>query len=309
MSLLINVGERVKKLKTGKTTGTISMVAVSALALVACGGGDGGDQGPITIGVVPGWTDQTGTAYLHKQILEDNGYEVEINEFGDLGPLYNGLAQGDIDVFSSAWPERTHESYWDEYGDDIEELGIYYDNAESLLAVPEYSDIESIEDLPDHADELNNQIVGLEAGAGLMEATGDEIMPHYGLDEDFELVESSTAAMTSELGNAIDAGEEIVVPLWTPFWATVAYDVKELEDPDNIYGDPEALYTVSRDGFSDDFPEATEMLEDFTLSEEQFGEMEDIMVNEYDGNDDEAAVEEWLEDNPDVADEMAENLD
>ena len=46
--------------------------------------------------------------------------------------------------------------------------------------------------------------------------------------------------MITELENAIDAEEDIVVTLWTPFWAMPAYDMKALEDPEGAFGEPEA---------------------------------------------------------------------
>lgn len=217
------------------------------------------------------------------------------------------MAQGDIDLFGSTWPERTHDVYWEEHKDNLEDLGTYYDNAKLFLAVPEYSDIESIEDLPDYVDELDGEIMGIEPGAGLSMITEDDVMPHYGLDDDFELKLSSTSAMVSDLEAALDNENEIVVTLWTPFWATTNFDVRELEDPDNIYGDPEALHTLGRDGFSDDYPEVANMIENFSLTDDQFGDLEDTMVNEFD-EDDQAAVQAWLEENPDIVDDMADNL-
>ena len=57
------------------------------------------------------------------------------------------LANGDVDIYPSAWPEVTHKQYMDEYGDQLEDLGAYYDNAKLTIAVPSYSNINSIEDL------------------------------------------------------------------------------------------------------------------------------------------------------------------
>src|SRR5699024_5890475 len=96
--------------------------------------------------------------------------------------------------------------------------------------------MESIEDLPDHADELDGQIMGIEPGAGLSMTTEDDVMPHYGLDDDFELKLSSTSAMIGDLENALDNEEEIVVTLWTPFWATRQLRLKlgvKLKEPSN----------------------------------------------------------------------------
>ena len=44
----------------------------------------------------------------------------------------------------------THVDYMEEYGDSIEDLGTYYDNAKLTMAVPEYVDIDSIADLADN---------------------------------------------------------------------------------------------------------------------------------------------------------------
>src|SRR5699024_1436537 len=137
-----------------------------------------------------------------------------------------------VDVYPSAWPEVTHINYMEEHGDSVENLGDYYEGAVLTLAVPEYSDINSIDELPDYADELDNRVVGIEPGAGHMDVTANEVFPTYGLDEDFELVESSTAAMLSELDSAYSAEEEIVVTLWRPFWAYGSWDMKDLEDPE-----------------------------------------------------------------------------
>lgn len=293
-----------------KLASLASIVAAGSLVLAGCSGDDGGEsKGSLTIGAVPGWTDGTGTAYLYKHVLEENGYDVDVEELGDNALVYSGVAQGQLDLFGSAWIDRTQLSYWEEYGDSMEDLGSYYDDARLFLAVPEYSEMESIEDIPDHAAELENQIIGIEPGAGLTLITEEEVMPHYGLDGNFELVQSSTAAMISEMENALNNEREIVVTLWTPFWAEVNYPVRELEDPDGIYGEAEALHTVGRDGFAEDFPEVAAMVEEFSMTDEEFASLEDTMVNEFEGSDDEAAVEAWMEENPEFVDNLAAQLD
>lgn len=291
-----------------------TMVAAGALALTACGdgetadtGGEGESLGEISIVAIAGWTDQTSTAYIYEYVLEENGYEVEVENIGDMAPSFTAVAQGDIDLYGSTWPERTHEVYWEEHQDNLEDLGVWYDDAKLFLAVPEYSDIESIEDLPDYADELDNQIMGIEPGAGLSIITEDEVMPHYGLDEDFELALSSTSAMISDMETSMDNEAEVVVTLWTPYWAYTNYDVRELEDPDSIYGEPEGLHTLGREGFTADFPEVANMIENFSLTDDQFGDLEDTMVNEFD-DDDQAAVQSWLEENPEIVEEMSADL-
>lgn len=290
---------------------TLSKIGVGLLALplVACGGstepaGTNGDDsagslGTITLGYIPSWTDGLSTAHLLENQLEALGYDVEHQTLTEAGVLYAALAGGDVDIYPSAWPEVTHASYMEEYGDSIEDLVAYYEGAVLNLSVPEYVDITSIDELAGQADRFGGRIVGIEPGAGLTEATQDRVIPGYGL-EDFELVTSSTTAMITELESAIDAEEDIVVTLWSPFWAMPAYSMKALEDPEGHFGEPEALHHLGREGFAEDFPDAAEWIAQATLSDEQFGSLEDMVVNQFDEGEEAEAVEAWLEENPDV---------
>lgn len=290
----------------------VSVIAAASalvLGLAACGNGDDGDEGAneqektIELGIIPSWTDGLATAYLWKAVLEEEGYEVNITDINDAAPLYTGVAQGDIDIYPSAWSEVTHAAYMEEYGDQLEDLGAYYEGAGLNLSVPEYSSITSIEELADNADLFGDRIVGIEAGAGLTNATKNDVMPAYGLgDAGFELVESSTTAMLAELERAIDDEQEIVVTLWTPFWANAVYPVRALEDPEGAFGELEALHAIATLGFSDRFPEVADMFANFKLDVDAFGSLEQLVTDaEFEGNP-AGAVEAWLEANPDFID-------
>ena len=294
----------------GRISKIVAALAATALVLTACGGSDdngsdgaSGDGGTITLGIIPSWTDGLSTAYLWQAILEDEGYDVEIEEIGDAAPLYTALAEGDYDVYPSAWPEVTHADYMDRYGDDLEDLGAYYENAKLTFAVPEYTDIDSIAELADDPARFDGRIVGIEPGAGLTKATKESVMPAYGLEGDFELVESSTAAMLTELKAATEAQEDIVVTLWRPFWANSEFPVKDLEDPEGALGDAETLNLIANSEFSGEFPDVAEMMGKFKLDDEQYGQLEDMIVNEYEGNEAEGA-RAWLDANPDFVDSL-----
>ncbi|MCT2086346.1 glycine betaine ABC transporter substrate-binding protein [Microbacterium enclense] len=287
-------------------TATLALGSVAALALAGCasgnqadgGAGDGGDKGTITLGFLPSWTDGLSTAYLLEDQLEKLGYTVEMQTLTEAGPLYTGLAQGDIDIYPSAWPELTHAEYMAEYGDDIEDLGAYYDNAKLTIAVPSYVDIDSIDELQANAARFDGRIYGIEPGAGLTRQTQESMLPGYGLDGDFELITSSTAAMLTELDNAIAAQDDIVVTLWRPFWANDAYDVKDLADPQGLMGDPEALHFLGTAGFAEQYPDAAELIAGIQLDDAQYGSLEDLVVNEYGEGREAEAIEAWLEQNP-----------
>jgi glycine betaine/proline transport system substrate-binding protein len=288
--------------------------AAGALALSGCasdgaggtielgGGGStggGGDKGTITLGFLPSWTDGLSTAYLLQDQLEKIGYDVELKTLTEAGPLYTGLAQGDVDLFPSAWPEVTHAEYMATYGDSIEDLGTYYDNARLTIAVPEYSDLETIDDLADA--DLGGKIYGIEPGAGLTAQT-QKMLPEYGLDSQYELVTSSTAAMLTELKSATEKKDDIAVTLWRPFWANDAFPVKDLEDPKGAMGEAEGLHFLGTKGFASEFPEAAELISQIVLDDEQYGSLEDLVVNEYGEGREAEAVDAWLEENGDQFD-------
>jgi glycine betaine/proline transport system substrate-binding protein len=289
-------------------TATLALGAASVLALAGCAsgnqteGGAGGsdDKGTITLGFLPSWTDGLSTAYLLENKLTELGYTVEMQTLTEAGPLYAGLAQGDIDIYPSAWPDLTHADYMDKYGDSIEDLGEYYQGAKLTLAVPEYVDIDSIDQLAGQADRFDGKIYGIEPGAGLTKQTQETALPGYGLDGEYELVTSSTAAMLTELDNAIAAQKDIAVTLWRPFWANDAFAVKDLADPDGLMGDPEALHFLGREGFAEEFPDAAELIAGIQLDDEQYGALEDLVVNEYGEGREAEAVQAWLEQYPDV---------
>ena len=293
---------RKRRIMTIVAIGAAGALALSGCASDGAGGtielgggggstGGGGDKGTITLGFLPSWTDGLSTAYLLQDQLEKIGYDVEMKTLTEAGPLYTGLAQGDVDLFPSAWPEVTHAEYMKTYGESIEDLGTYYDNARLTIAVPEYSQLTSIEDLA--GADLGGKIYGIEPGAGLTAQT-QKMLPAYGLDSEYELVTSSTAAMLTELKSATDKKEDIVVTLWRPFWANDAFPVKDLEDPLGAMGTAEGLHFLGTKGFAAQFPEAAELIKKITLDDEQYGALEDLVVNEYGEGREAEAVDAWL---------------
>lgn len=299
-----------RKTFLGRTTKVAALTMALGLTAAACGSDGGTDtaaaQGggdTITLGIIPSWTDGLSTAYLWEHVLTEAGYDVEIEEISDAAPLYTGVANGDIDIYPSAWSEVTHAAYMKEYGDQLEDLGAYYEGAKLTFAVPEYTDIDSIADLPDNVETFDGKIIGIEPGAGLTDTTKNSVMPEYGLDQ-YTLVESSTTAMLAELEKAVDAEEDIVVTLWRPFWANSEYPVKDLEDPKGALGESEALHAIATKGFSEEHPEVAEMFGNFKLTDEQYGSLEKLVASkDYEGKPAEA-VDVWVEEHPDFVESL-----
>ncbi len=297
-----------------RSTHRTALVAGSlavALGLAACSSDsdasdaprlDNGDLETISIGVHTGWDEGIAVSHLFKVMLEDEGYTVDTTE-AEAGVVYTGLTGGDFDVNFDMWLPNTHADYLEQYGDEMEMLGVWYDDAKLTIAVNEDSPITSLDELAAQADTVGNRIVGIESGAGLTRVTQDDVIPGYGL-EDMEFIVSSTPAMLAELKGATDAGEDIAVTLWRPHWAYDAYPVRDLEDPKGLLGEAEEINSVGREDFAKDYPTAASWIGAFKLTDEQLFSLENIMFNENNGSDPDASAKEWLEQNPTFVDDL-----
>ncbi len=292
-----------------QTRAAIAIGAATLLGLSACAaggddtaGGDAAESKDLSIAVFNGWPEGEAVSYLWKAILEDKGYNVEL-EYADVTPIFSGLSTGDYDVALDGWLPITHASLMEEYGATIDDLGAWNSEAGLTVSVDADAPIDSLEELAANADMFDNRIVGIEPGAGLTEAVMDNTMPTYGLDG-MELLTSSTPAMLAELQAALDNGENIAVTLWRPHWAYDAFDIKDLADPEGTLGDVEEIHSFAREGLSDDMPEVTEWISNFKMDSELLYSLENVMYNEYEGTDYEPIVADWIAANQDYVDSL-----
>ncbi|GAB3482913.1 glycine betaine ABC transporter substrate-binding protein [Nocardiopsis coralliicola] len=294
----------------------LGALASSAVLLASCSGGGGVATGPeggeggkeISIGMIP-WEDDIVVTNLWKVILEEKGYTVTIEEV-DVAPTFEAVANGDLDLYLDVWLPTTHEDYWDQYGDQLEDLGAWNDTASLELTVPSYVDeVDSIADLKGSADLFDGRIVGIEAGSGIVQQVEGEAMPAYGLEDDYELVTSSTPAMLQELETAIADEEPILVTMWHPHIEYSKYDLKDLEDPEGAMGDAESLHAAGRAGFTEDYPEVAEWLGSMELGNEEIEDLESVVLVDHE-DDHEAGARAWLADNPEFLETaMGEDAD
>jgi len=265
--------------------------------------GPSGDEKEVSIGIPSGWDEGIAVSYLWKNVMESEGYTVKTTS-ADIGVVFTGVAGNDFDVTFDTWLPLTHASYLKKYGDDMSDLGTWYDDAKLTIAVNEDSPAKTIGDLKTMADQYGNRLVGIEAGAGLTEAVQDKTIPTYGLDK-LDYVISSTPAMLAELKSATASGDNIAVTLWRPHWAYDAYPVRDLEDPEGTLGDAEEIHTYGTKDFAERYPTLAKLLGAFTLTDDQLFSLENLMFNEdtKKPTEDEAATA-WLEENPDFVTDL-----
>ncbi len=257
----------------------------------------------ITIGAFNGWDESFATAHLLKAVLQKDGYTVNIKAF-EAAPGYTGVANGDIDFLTDGWLPVTHADYLKKYGDKLEDLGCWYDNAKLTIAVNEDSPAKTIGDLKKMGDKYDNQLIGIEAGAGLTKQTKKAI-PEYGLDN-LDYTISSTPAMLAAIKKSQADGTNIAVTLWRPHWAYAAFPMRDLEDPKGAMGGKEFIHTFARTGFQDDFPKASQIVKNLILSDDNLSSLENVMFGDdnFAGKDNDAAVAQWLSENPNFADQL-----
>ncbi|MBT2287460.1 glycine/betaine ABC transporter [Paenibacillus polymyxa] len=94
------------------------------------------------------WDSELASTNVVRYVLvEKLGYKAEALQV-EIGPMWLGIANGDVDAIVAAWLPVTHSDYWAEYGERLDDLGANMVNVKSGLAVPAYmEDVNSIEDL------------------------------------------------------------------------------------------------------------------------------------------------------------------
>lgn len=250
------------------------------------------NKGDVRIGYVL-WDSEIASTNVLKQAFEKAGYNVELVAV-DAGPLYQALADGDVDFSVSSWLPGTHSDYWETYGDDIVLVRKNMEGTKIGLVVPTYVTIDSIEEMNSVADKFDNTITGIEPGAGIMQKT-EQAIEEYGLD--YTLLSSSSAGMAAELSKAYKDEDWIVVTGWTPHWKFSRYDLKYLDDPKGVYGGDEYIATLARQGFEEDNPGAYAILEKFNWTSD---DMSSVMLEIEGGMSEDDAAAAWIEANPDA---------
>lgn len=302
-------------LKTWKSFGLMA-VLVLVFALAACGASDegedttddNGDNESAAVGdgeeielVYVNWDTEIASTNVIGKVLEDLGYDVKLTSLENAA-MWEAVATGEADGMVAAWLPGTHQAQYEEFGEQVVELGPNLEGAKTGLVVPSYMDVDSIEDL---TEEAGQTITGIEAGAGVVAAT-EAALEEYDNLSDWSLQTSSSGAMTTQLGEAINNEEEVIVTGWSPHWKFSEYDLKYLEDPNGVFGEAETIETMVREGLEEDLPNAYKVLDQFQWSIE---DMESVMLEINDGVEPEDAAADWVDANPDKVAEWTDGVE
>ncbi|PPS76407.1 MULTISPECIES: ABC transporter permease/substrate binding protein [Streptomyces] len=257
---------------------------------------------PLDVAWFP-WDEDIAVTYLWKNVLERRGYQLNLKQM-DVGPVYTGLASGDLDLNFDAWLPYAQKNYWDKNKDRLEDLGTWYEPTSLEIAVPSYvKGVDSLEDLKGKSSTFKGKIIGIEPGTGEMDLLKNKVLPGYGLDKEYEVVDGSTPAMLAELKRAYAKKEPIAVSLWSPHWAYSDYELTKLKDPKKAFGEGNTIRTISNEKFPGEYPQLTKWIKNFRMSEEELGSLESEIKDRGQGHEEEA-VADWLRQHPDMVRRM-----
>ncbi|WP_277115342.1 glycine betaine ABC transporter substrate-binding protein [Chryseobacterium sp.] len=246
----------------------------------------------ITIGMVDGWAEDVAMTHVAKAILDKQGYHVIIQK-ASTDMILASMNNEDTDLFMGVWLPYTHAKKLAKFPG-LTHLGTNYDNGRIGLVVPEYVAIKSIEELNQQKDQFSHRIIGIEKGAGLTTGT-DKAIIDYQLD--YQQINSSTIAMITELQNAIQRKEWIVVTGWQPHWMFGKMKLKFLDDPKKIFGEAEQIKTYSRKSFAKDHPELAKFFSKVHFDDEN---MSDLLMKMEQSKNKETTAKEWVEDHAEL---------
>ncbi len=281
---------------------SVVLVAVIAAAAFLAGCAAEEEQKEVNLTYV-NWEEGVAWTHFFQTVLEDEmGYDVTITA-ADVGPAFAAVASGNQDFFMEAWLPGLHAPYMEQNPDLVEVATIYEEGVTGLI-VPQYmydDGVTAISDLrdPEVMERLNGQITGIDAGAGMMIKTQDEVMPEYGLEEmGYEVVASSSPAMLAAIESAIADEEYIVGMGWQPHSMFGRYPLVILEQDEAQVWSLDDIKVMGRPGVEEDLPEVVEFFSNVKWTNETIGP---LMVHIGDSNlDTLEAAREWKNENRDI---------
>lgn len=92
------------------------------------------------------WDSEIASTNVMAKVLEEQGYKVKMSQV-EAGPMWTSVADGSSDALLAGWLPVTHKTYAEKYDGKFEDLGTSMTGVKIGLTVPEYMDIDSIEDL------------------------------------------------------------------------------------------------------------------------------------------------------------------
>ncbi|WP_099157393.1 ABC transporter substrate-binding protein [Virgibacillus ndiopensis] len=302
------------------------------IVLSACSSSDesSGEIDKITFADA-GWDSiRVHNSIAQKIIEEGYGIETEVTQ-GSTPATFQGLREGDINVYMEAWTDNIKEAYSEAIdAGDIKEVSVNFDDNVQGLYVPTYviegdeergiepmaPDLKTVEDLKkypelfaDPAEPDKGRLINAPSGWAVEKAITQK-MEAYGLNDTFvNFKPGSDAAIVASLTDAINAGEAWVGYYWSPTAVTAKYDLTLLEEPEydkEVYEETKATAFPPNDvtiAVHKDLPEQAPEVVDFLSNYETSSKLTEEALKYMDENEDTSAAEAalwWMKKHEDI---------
>ena len=251
-----------------------------------------------------GWTDITATTAATTVLLDALGYDTDIKVLS-VPVTYTSIKNGDVDVFLGNWMP-TMEGDIAPYREDgsVVTVRANLEGAKYTLATNKAGadlGIADFSDIAEHADELDNEIYGIEPGNDGNRLIMDMIADGAFDLSDFEVVESSEQGMLAQVDRASRREQPVVFLGWEPHPMNANYDMTYLTGGDDYFG-PDlggaTVYTNTSADFADKCPNVQALLENLEFSLPMENEIMGAILD--DGQQPQDAARAWLAANPDA---------
>lgn len=296
-------------------------LVIGAFVLGACGGGGGGgsegsgssagSDETINFGTVD-WPEAIAKTNVASTVVDALGYETDISEVS-VPLVFQGLETGDLDVFVEAW-FPTMQTNMDEIDQEsVTSVATNLPEATFSVAVNREAcdaGVTSHEDLDQFADRFEAggtpTIYGIEPGNDGNQVVIDMIENDtYGLG-DWEIVESSTNGMLSEVESRVDEGEWVAFTGWEPHWMNNKFDMCLLEDPEEAWGGTSHVETLLNAEFAEGNPELDKFFGQMIVNKEIQANLIDQIDNS--GKEPEQVALDWLNENTELTDQWLDGV-
>jgi len=280
---------------------TILILAVFASVLIGHKAYAAEECREVRFGIVD-WSDVRTTTAVAAQLLQALGYEVDISN-QSVSETYDGMANGDIDVFLGNWMPSMAPVADPLINDQkVERLRPNLKGAKYTLAVPQYvydAGVKHFSDIARFQDKFDHSVYGLEKGNDGNQLILDMIDTNaFGLSP-FSLIETSERIMLAQVNGKIRDQKWIVFLAWAPHPMNERFDIAYLDGGEDYFGPNKGgatVYTNTRAGFSDDCANVAKLLENLEFSLAMEGQVMDMILNQFVPPD--RAARHWMNQNP-----------
>ncbi|WP_323113963.1 choline ABC transporter substrate-binding protein [Pseudomonas guariconensis] len=235
-----------------------------------------------------GWVDNAAVNGLSMAVAKGLGYQTKVSTLS-LPIILASMQDKSIDVFLDYWSPASDPMFQPAITKKsvtlVEEPNLV--GAKFTLAVPSYLAADGLKDMSDIArykSQLKGKIYGIESGAGGNKLIKTMIKENrYNLG-DFELVESSEAAMRLQVARAIRNKDPIIFLGWAPHPMNLQFEMTYLSGADDLWGPnggAAKVYTVMANDYQTRCPNAAKLVSNMRFDIEMASHMmEKIMDKE-----------------------------